>query len=523
MPRDHVQKSSVLRRRIGWGVGCFGAALGAGWVLVHSTSWAGPLFANALRSVVGTDNVARIEDFVYAIDDRITRIRRRGEKPKARWIVPAPKPKGAAAAPRDGESRPLWAPFEPQAVGPVHKKWSALGDGQWVAVDDPRHPNAPTAMYKTLVHPDANRSWGELYVVAIDLEQTDLHAAAGTQEPKAELPGPKSLARPGRIPLAHHAALLGAFNGGFMAEHGHYGMLVDGVTLIKPRETSCTVVGYDDGTVEIATWKSVAHASERMSWFRQTPACMYENGTMHVGLRFPETRLWGATLDGDTVIRRSAIGLDESRRMLFVGIGNNMTARALAEGMRHAGAVDVAQLDVNWSYPKFLVYENGKSGALEAHALMEGFEYTPGDYLTKSSLRDFFYLTRRDTPRTSHMPTQSTLRTTEPAASSSTVAEPGATSSTAAEPGASSSVRAEPAAASSALAKLPASNGDAATLAPNPTRARAPKPAANAAPTLEPTQRRDPKPAPDPMPAPTPSSMSANVAASSRAEPASSP
>jgi hypothetical protein len=414
MPRDTAPKSR-LRRRLGWGLGMLGAIAVLGWVLVHSTSWAGPMFANALRGIVGTDNVTRLEDFVYAIDDRITRLRRHGEKPKAHWAVPAPKPKQEALPGPD--LGPKWPPFELKSAGPVHKSWSAPGDGQWVAVDDPRHPDAPTAMYKTLVHPDPNRSWGELFVVAIDLEQTDLHTGAGTHEPKAELPIPKDFERPGKIPAAFHPALLAAFNGGFMAEHGHYGMLVDGVTLIKPRELSCTVVGYSDGSVEIATFKSVSHALGRMDWFRQTPACMYENDVMHVGLRHPETRQWGATLDGDTVIRRSAIGLGESRRVLYVGIGNNMTARALGEGMHHAGAVDIAQLDVNWSYPKFLVYGLGKEGKLEARALMDGFEYTPGDYLTKSSLRDFFYLTRRDLPRTTHEPAQSTKRSPEPIAS----------------------------------------------------------------------------------------------------------
>lgn len=68
-------------------------------------------------------------------------------------------------------------------------------------------------------------------------------------------------------------------------------------------------------------------------------------------------------------------------------------------GMHHAGAIDVAQLDVNWSYPKFLVYGSGNERGVAATAVMEGFEYTAGDYVTKSSLRDFFYLTRRKTPR----------------------------------------------------------------------------------------------------------------------------
>jgi hypothetical protein len=430
----------ALRRRLAWGAAGLAGTGALLWILVHSTTWAGPLVANGLRATVGTDNVARLEDFVYAVEDRVTQIRRRGEKPKAHWAVPAPKPKAAAVASAQlaaqgnalgtaaGAAQPQWPAFEPKAVGPVHKSWSAPGDGQWVAVDDPRHPDAPTVLYKTLVHPDPNRSWGELFVVALDLEQVDLHAVAGTHEPKAEQPLPKDFARPGKVPVTEHAVLLAAFNGGFMAEHGHYGMLVDGVTLIKPRDASCTVVGYADGSVEIATWKSLAHAAERMRWSRQTPACMYENNVMHLGLRFPETRLWGATLDGDTVIRRSAIGLDESRRILFVGIGNNMTARALAEGMHHAGAVDVAQLDVNWSYPKFLLYGAGKDGLPEARALMDGFEYNAGDYVSKSSLRDFFYVTRRNTPRGTHLPAQSTQRPSTVSEVAGAASAPGASS-----------------------------------------------------------------------------------------------
>lgn len=375
------------------------AALGAtAWTLIHHTSWAGPLVANGMRATIGTDNVAKLEDFVYGIEDRINRFRKRGEKPKAYWNVPA------KVKPHVAQPGIQWLPFEPKAVGPVHKSWSAPGDGEWVAVDDPRRPNTNTALYKTLVHPDAHRSWAELFVMALDLEQVDLHAAPGTREPIPDAPVPKNFARPGKVPDEDLEALFAAFNGGFMAEHGHYGMKVNQTTLIKPRETSCTVTGYVDGTVEIATWKTMAHALDRMNWFRQTPACMYENNLMHVGLRHPETRLWGATLDGDTVIRRSAIGLDEARRTLFVGIGNNVTARALAEGMHHAGAWDVAQLDVNWSYPKFVLYAPGSERGVAATALMEGFEYTAGDYATKSSMRDFFYVTRRKSPRTSTPP-----------------------------------------------------------------------------------------------------------------------
>jgi hypothetical protein len=63
--------------------------------------------------------------------------------------------------------------------------------------------------------------------------------------------------------------------------------------------------------------------------------------------------------------------------------------------MHHVGAVAVAQLDVNWSYPKFLLYRENEKGELVAQAPVDGFEFHPGEYVSKSAFRDFFYLTRK--------------------------------------------------------------------------------------------------------------------------------
>jgi hypothetical protein len=384
-----ANKRRVLRALLAFG----GAVLLLGftlWLLVNHTSWAGPAFANGLRAVVGAERVTRLEEFAYGVQDRWNHWRHRNEAPKALWAPPPPVESAEPSA-ADAGTAPS---FRPANVGPFSKKWFAPGDGEWVKVPDPRHPDEPALLYKTLLHPDVNRSWADLFVVAVSLDAATLNARAGTREPKAD-PGTAAVTRTGRIPPEDLPVLLAAFNGGFMAEHGHYGMRVEGVNIVKPRPKSCTIVGYTNDTVEIATWDNIKSPEDRMRWFRQTPACMYENNTMHVGLRLPETRLWGATLDGETVIRRSAIGLDESRRTLFVGIGNDTTARALGEGMHHAGAVDVAQLDVNWSYPKFLLYALDDTGELVAQAPVKGFEFHPGEYVSKSAYRDFFYLTRK--------------------------------------------------------------------------------------------------------------------------------
>ena len=100
-----------------------------------------------------------------------------------------------------------------------------------------------------------------------------------------------------------------------------------------------------------------------MLWYRQAPECMVREDKIHPGILWKAgIKKWGATLDGETVIRRSAIGINQARDILYVSITNHTNARVLAEGMRHAGAVEVAQLDVNWSYPKFVLFESKTAG-----------------------------------------------------------------------------------------------------------------------------------------------------------------
>ncbi len=362
------------------------------WLAVHHIPWLGPLIANTLRAVVGTDNVAKLEDFVYGVEDRFNRWYRKDDKPKAYWDVPAEEAKPADAGAGDSAA-PEWQLTD---VGPIHEKWSAPGDGKWVKIKDPRRPDEPAFMYKTLLHPDKNRSWAEVFVVAVDLERTRLQAMPGYREPFSLEKESKALARKARVPDEDHEELLGAFNGGFMTEHGYFGMKYDGTTLVKPRETACTMAQLDDGTVTLATWKKIAASEPKITWFRQMPGCMYEDQKIHPGLADPETRLWGATLDGETVIRRSAIGVDAARKVLYVGISNHTTAKAIADGMRHAGAVTVGQLDVNWSYPKFVLFEPKEPGGpRKAVPLASGFEFDEDEYIRKRSLRDFFYLVRK--------------------------------------------------------------------------------------------------------------------------------
>jgi hypothetical protein len=403
------QAKSVRRRasrRKSFALWRVGAALGLGisitiallWLAINRLPSVGPWLADTARSLLGTEAVSRIEEWAYGVDDRWNRWWRSGAKPESHWTTEAPGSERAAASDvlADGGSEMQGlVPFKPPDVGPLFQDVAGEGDGVWVAVVDPMHPSDSAVLFKSLIHPDPQRPWAELFVVAIDLRQTDVLAAAGTIEPVAETNEGEHHPRTGVIPEQQRSGLVAVFNGGFRAEHGHYGMKVDGTMLLPPRPKACTIARYNDDALRIGTWTALASDEQAMTWWRQTPACMVEAGKLHPGLANEGATSWGSALGGETVVRRSAVGLDREQKTLFVGVSNATNARALALGMRHIGAADVAQLDINWSYPHFVMFRPSKEGVPEGFVLFEGFAYEDNTYISRRSPRDFFYVTRK--------------------------------------------------------------------------------------------------------------------------------
>jgi len=361
-----------------------GVGLCAAWLAVRHVPWFGPMVADGLRSMLGSEHVTQLEEAVAGVEDRVQQATSDG---KARSLSDATPSEllvnvAKAAAIQD---------VAPRAVGALFPATASGEDGTWQAVS--ARAGKSGAIYRTIVHPDSERVYAELFVFALDLSKVSVHAVAGSVEPKSAEPG-IAAARPGVIPDADRGELIAAFNGGFKAEHGQFGMMVDGTELLAPKPQSCTFAGTSDGGLRIAPWSALGGSGE-FSWWRQTPGCMVQEGVLHPGLRAADSRNWGATLEGKTVIRRSAVGLSADGRTLFVGISNSTTARALALGMQHVGARDVAQLDVNFSFPRFLMYREGNAGALNAVGAVRGLLYQPDEYLGHASTRDFFYVTAR--------------------------------------------------------------------------------------------------------------------------------
>lgn len=378
--------------------------LGVGlWVGVHYIPWLGPAIADGTRAVVGPAPIAWLEDTMYGLDDELNQLRFAGDKPKTFWETPpdasavvAASPSAAASSPNAGagEAAPGAAPRLPAFVPPEatvpYKTVLTDDDAKWVPIPS---ESGDIAMYKTVIHPDARRGWAATAVVAMDLRRLRLSLVAGTREPEAEhIPRSE---RPGMIPAAEAPDVVAAFNGGFKAMHGHYGMKVGAQTFLPAREMGCTIALYNDNTVRIRSWPEIKATEPDMVAYRQTPKCLIEQGVSNPALELEQNRHWGSTVSGETVIRRSAVGLDRTGNVLYYALGEHMTAKALAKAMESVGAHDAAQLDVNFSYPRFLLYGKppGEQEVRATGGLIGDIEYAPEDYIAKRSQRDFFYLT----------------------------------------------------------------------------------------------------------------------------------
>lgn len=365
------------------------------WIGIHKTSWLGPLLADTTRAIAGPEFVARGEDAAYDAEDRWNRWWHEGDAPKTLWPVPVTSGTCLSAAPSGASASAARLAFPPASVDPLLPDRAAQGDGAWVPMPDPRAPNDPPRMHKTLLHPDGHRPWTAVAIVAIDLTSVQVHLEAGRYVPEPTEPEARSMPRPGVVPSEHLPLLLAAFNGGFKTIHGRLGMHLRGITIVAPQPWACTVARMKDGRIVIDTWDSLPGAPGDRLWWRQTPPCLIANGEIAEGVN-DATQNWGSGVGGRTFIRRSAIGINPGGTVLFVGIGDAVSAAGIARAMRHVGAVTAAQLDVNWSLPKFLVFEPDRlrPGNLIPKPLYEGLSCSEDEYLREPSSRDFFYLTR---------------------------------------------------------------------------------------------------------------------------------
>jgi hypothetical protein len=199
------------------------------------------------------------------------------------------------------------------------------------------------------------------------------------------------------VPAEEQARLVAVFNGGFQPMHGRWGMRIADHVILPPKDAGCTIALGVGGDVRVGSWSQIAPSEPALKAFRQTPPCLLDSGGLHPKLAGNDERPWGGRAKDLVTRRRSALGIDAERRVLYYALGIEVGPRLLAEALRTAGASDAAQLDINFNWTRFLSFGRAsKTGRLEVSAaLLPDMPFSRTGYVAKKSDRDFFYLLTR--------------------------------------------------------------------------------------------------------------------------------
>jgi hypothetical protein len=249
---------------------------------------------------------------------------------------------------------------------------------------------------RTTVRPHPINRFIYAHVVAMDLHQTEVRLAAGAKDPPSTtVPAER---RPGTVPEDARARLIAVFNGGFQAKHGGHGILVEGDAYLPPVDKLCTVAIRKDGGVRIGAWAELKTDEALLRSYRQSPPCLVEKGEVNPLVDAGDgARKYGMSIEGKMTIRRTAVGLDASGQTLLFVFGEDVTPRNLADALKAAGAVDAAELDINWSYTKFYFYGHEGQAPRVSLSLVPKAKYAKGAYVTEPAPRDFFFVARKNT------------------------------------------------------------------------------------------------------------------------------
>jgi hypothetical protein len=300
-------------------------------------------------------------------------------------VSPSQKPDVATVA-----SLPPWMPSSTWELPTITPLGTMQGEGQWSPYL--YDPSSQVVAERTFLQPDPQRPYALVAVVAFDLSKVHLNFVPGYQEPKSTV----QMARPGSIPPVDMAPgiLVAAFNGGFKAEHGHFGVMTNNVTLIPPRDGLGTVGIYSDGTVKIGAWGSEVQPSPSLITWRQNGPLIVHNGVVNPHTADNAPQDWGYTVGGSITTSRSAMGISQDGRTLFYAAGTDLTLPSLARAVQAAGAYQAIQLDINNYYVHFeaIQFDGNVPHAVTLLDSMRG----PGDQrFLKAEPRDFFFITLR--------------------------------------------------------------------------------------------------------------------------------
>lgn len=301
----------------------------------------------------GDENMQRLKAVVYVSWDWLQRRLGLGED-EAESMITAASPSRAPSSPTRDAPRPAAAgpgmgvprAWPPPALEPLLSP-AQEHEGQWVSLNgDPfiKPSSDPLGhFYTTFLRTDPEREFSRILITAWDPLTVELHMMSGTDEPKSATGETGS----GLVPRDPDVIqnLVAAFNGGFQASHGDFGMMVDGTLYVPPLPFAATVARDVDGRVGMGTWPPDQSVPKFLSSFRQNLTPLVADGRYN-----PYGRSWwGGVPSGwedETRTVRSGLCLTEGGLVAYF-YGAKVDAEHLAKAMLALDCSYGLHLDMN--------------------------------------------------------------------------------------------------------------------------------------------------------------------------------
>ncbi len=372
--------------------------------------------ADALRGVFGPQPVAALESISFQLQDALNQARSElnGGRIQLTWSAQQQNntrqesPAYAVKSTRSqglATSKPLPAAASSVAGAPLapHNPSASISN----VISDPPQigwqaygpvVNGQPVMARAMILSDPQRSYAGVALVRIDLSRTRFHVMPGSLEPSHSAQVVQAIPELGMVPPQDQTKLIAAFNGGFKALHGHFGMMAAGVPMLPPIPGMATIAFYQDGFLQLGTWGRDINPAGDMVAFRQNCPPLIESGQLNPALSGDNRQAWGFTNNSD-ITWRTGLGLTHDDRYLIYAVGNGTSAETLAQALQQAGSYNAMQLDINQFYAHFYTYQSSdpstSSGfSLLGQRLLDQMINNPHLYLTPNA-RDFFYITTR--------------------------------------------------------------------------------------------------------------------------------
>ena len=361
---------------------------------MYSNPAAVPELVDVARAIFGPGAVAEVESWAFQAQDglRQARYHATGSSSHTQWAAPPaalPSAHPAVAAPTSSPSSTA-APT-PRATSGSQSDAGSASALAWSPFV--YSANGQPVLERVLIAPDPTRPYVATALVRIDMRSAQIHLVAGTQEPISSVRTP----RPGVIPATDQrtSRLLAAFNGGFKAANGDFGIFANGVTLLPPVDGLATLAIYRDGHVSMGVWGSDITATPDMIAYRQNCPLLLEGGALTAQADTDDPALWGRTVKNKIATWRSGLGLSADGHYLIYAAGDGLTVPSLAQALATGGADRAMQLDINSWWTRFVTYAPSSADhGLVAQKLLSDMVGDARQFLVPDT-RDFFYVTAR--------------------------------------------------------------------------------------------------------------------------------